>query len=134
MSRRTRACPTCFVTAQNDPIWTISVEIQHESASAHSGGSARGYQELSASLAVSTTADQAGGQAVCLCILRAWCECPLLFDMEVIVRRQHQEHCASITCMIRHYVARRAKAIEDHPHNAAFGALSALQLALPEDR
>jgi hypothetical protein len=44
---------------------------------------------------------------------------PLMFDMEVIVRRQNQEHCASITCMIRHYVARRAKVIEDHPHNAA---------------
>jgi hypothetical protein len=42
-----------------------------------------------------------------------------MFDMEVIVRRQNQEHCASITCMIRHYVARRAKVIEDHPHNAA---------------
>jgi hypothetical protein len=41
-----------------------------------------------------------------------------LFDMEVIVRRQDQEHCASITCMIRHYVARRAQVIEDHPHNA----------------
>jgi hypothetical protein len=39
--------------------------------------------------------------------------------MEVIVRRQDREHCASITCMIRHYVARRAKVIEDHPHNAA---------------
>jgi hypothetical protein len=39
--------------------------------------------------------------------------------MEVIVRRQDQEHCASITCMIRHYVARRAKVIFDHPHNAA---------------
>src|SRR5215472_70891 len=42
----------------------------------------------------------------------------LMFDMEVIVRRQGREHCASITCMIRHYVARRAKVIEDHPHNA----------------
>jgi hypothetical protein len=31
----------------------------------------------------------------------------VMFDMEVIVRRQNQEHCASITCMIRHYVARR---------------------------
>jgi hypothetical protein len=41
-----------------------------------------------------------------------------MLDMEVIVRRQNQEHCASITCMIRHYVARRAKVIEDHPHNA----------------
>ena len=47
---------------------------------------------------------------------------PDLFDMEVIVRRQDQEHCASITCMIRHYVARRAKVIEDHPHNAAMRA------------
>jgi predicted nucleic acid-binding protein len=43
---------------------------------------------------------------------------PALLDMEVIVRRQGQEHCASITCMIRHYVARRAQVIEDHPHNA----------------
>ncbi len=34
------------------------------------------------------------------------------------MRRQDREHCASITCMIRHYVARRAKVIEDHPHNA----------------
>jgi hypothetical protein len=42
-----------------------------------------------------------------------------MFDMEVIVGRQNQEPCASITCMIRHYVARRAKVIEDHPHNAA---------------
>jgi hypothetical protein len=37
----------------------------------------------------------------------------------VIVRCQDQEHCASITCMIRHYVARRAEVIFDHPHNAA---------------
>jgi hypothetical protein len=41
-----------------------------------------------------------------------------MVDMEVIVRRQDQEHSASITCMIRHYVARRAKVIFDHPHNA----------------
>ena len=34
------------------------------------------------------------------------------------MRLQNQGHCASITCMIRHYVARRAKVIEDHPHNA----------------
>jgi hypothetical protein len=44
---------------------------------------------------------------------------PLMFDMEVIVRRHDQEHCASITCMIRHYVARRAQVTEGHPHNAA---------------
>jgi hypothetical protein len=43
---------------------------------------------------------------------------PVLVDMEVIVRLQNHEHCASITRMIRHYVARRAKVIEDHPHNA----------------
>jgi hypothetical protein len=41
-----------------------------------------------------------------------------MVDMEVIVRLQNQENCASITCMIRHYVARRAQVIEDHPHNA----------------
>jgi hypothetical protein len=46
-------------------------------------------------------------------------ECALMVDMEVIVRCQDQGHCGSITCMIRHYVARRAKVIEDHPHNAA---------------
>jgi len=41
-----------------------------------------------------------------------------MVDMQVIVRRQDQKLCASITCMIRHYVARRAKVIFDHPHNA----------------
>jgi hypothetical protein len=41
-----------------------------------------------------------------------------LLDMEVIVRRQDQERYASITCMIRHYVARRAQVTEGHPHNA----------------
>ena len=40
------------------------------------------------------------------------------------MRRQNQEHCASITCMIRHYVARRAQVSEAHPHNAAAGAES----------
>jgi hypothetical protein len=38
-----------------------------------------------------------------------------MIDMQVIVRRQDQQLCASITCMIRHYVARRAKVIFDHP-------------------
>ena len=41
---------------------------------------------------------------------------------EVIVRRQDREHCASITRMIRHYVARRAQVTEGHPHNAAYSA------------
>ena len=49
---------------------------------------------------------------------------PYLLDMEVIVRRQDQGHRASITCMIRHYVARRAKVIFDHPHNAAMSVMA----------
>jgi hypothetical protein len=51
---------------------------------------------------------------------------PLIFLFclicRVIVRRQDQEHCASITCMIRHYVARRAQVSEAHPHNADVSA------------
>jgi hypothetical protein len=39
----------------------------------------------------------------------------LMLDMEVIVRRQNQERCGSITCMIRHYVARRAQVTEGQP-------------------
>jgi len=41
-----------------------------------------------------------------------------MVDMEAIVRRQDRERCASTTSMINHYVARKAKVIEDHPHNA----------------
>jgi hypothetical protein len=37
----------------------------------------------------------------------------------VIVRRQDLAHCASITCMIRHYVSPEGAVIFDHPHNAA---------------
>jgi hypothetical protein len=43
---------------------------------------------------------------------------PVMLDMEVVARRQDQECRASITCMIRHYVARRVQVIEGHPHNA----------------
>ena len=53
-----------------------------------------------------------------------------MFDIEVIVRRQDQEHCASITCMIRYYVARRAEVIEDYPHNVALGAFSGALIGL----
>ena len=35
------------------------------------------------------------------------------------MRLQDQEHCASITCMIRHYVSPKGGVIFDHPHNAA---------------
>ena len=49
-----------------------------------------------------------------------------MLDMEVIVRRQCRERCASITSMIRHYVARRAKVTGGHPHNAADRAVGAV--------
>ena len=48
---------------------------------------------------------------------------PDMLDMEATVRRQNQEHSASITSMIRHYVARRAQVTEGHPHNADERAL-----------
>jgi hypothetical protein len=47
-----------------------------------------------------------------------------LFDMEVIARFQNSGLCASITCMTRHYVARRAKVIFDHPDDADDSALA----------
>jgi hypothetical protein len=53
---------------------------------------------------------------------------PLIFDMEVILRRQDHPSCASITCMIRHYVARRAQVIEDH-HIMPLSGLQWHQLA-----
>jgi hypothetical protein len=43
--------------------------------------------------------------------------------MEVIVRLQDHEHCASITCMIRHYAEPEGRVIFDHPHNADERAL-----------
>ena len=41
--------------------WTA----KHDRDGAPNGGSARGYQELSALSAIATTAEQVGGQAVC---------------------------------------------------------------------
>jgi hypothetical protein len=40
---------------------------------ASNGGSARGYQELSAPLAIPTTAEQAGGQDVCFSLSHKRC-------------------------------------------------------------
>jgi len=60
---------------------------QQARPAAHIGGSARGYQGLSARLAISTTDEQAGGQAVCLCMASAGRECALLHDMRVIFVR-----------------------------------------------
>jgi hypothetical protein len=45
-----------------------------------------------------------------------------MVDMQGDRRRQDREYRASITCMIRHYVARRAQVTEGHPHNAAYSA------------
>jgi len=45
-------------------------------------------------------------------------QCPVMVDMQGDRRRQDHEYRASITCMIRHYVARRAQVTEGHPHNA----------------
>ena len=51
---------------------------QQHLASTHIAGSARSYQELSAPLAIPATAEQAGGQAVCLCVASAGRECAVL--------------------------------------------------------
>jgi hypothetical protein len=60
--------PLC-VTTPTDP----SVPRKRQN-----GGSARGYQELLAPLAIPSTAEQAGGRAVCLCIASTGREHPLL--------------------------------------------------------
>jgi hypothetical protein len=57
-----------------------------------------------------------------------------MLDMEAIVRRQDQEHCSSITFMIRHYVARRAQVTEGHPHNADERLTERESSALPQRR
>jgi hypothetical protein len=44
----------------------------------HNGGSACGYQDVSAPSAIPATAEQAAGQTVCLCIASAGRERPLL--------------------------------------------------------
>jgi hypothetical protein len=49
------------VGAQNAQNWTASIVIGIEPKPAQNGGSARGYQGLSVRLAISTTAEQAGG-------------------------------------------------------------------------
>jgi hypothetical protein len=52
---------------------------------------------------------------------------PLLLDMQVIVRLLCGWFSASIMLHITHHVARRAKVMSDHPHNAderIFGQLT----------
>jgi hypothetical protein len=63
---------------QKHPLGTRLRTQADERSAEQNGGSARGYQELSARLAIPTTAEQAGGQAVCLCIASAGRECALL--------------------------------------------------------
>src|SRR5207237_9290403 len=64
--------------AQNPSIGTQQPSVDHGPLKVQNGGSACGYQELSAPLAIPTTAEQAGVQAVCLCIGSAGRERPLL--------------------------------------------------------
>jgi hypothetical protein len=52
---------------QNSLICAAPVGTHRATADVHNGGSARGYQELSAPLASPTTVEQADGQAVFLC-------------------------------------------------------------------
>jgi hypothetical protein len=66
-------------------------------------------------------------------VRQATAERPDLVDMQVVVRLQDQGHCASITCMIRHYVARRAQVTEGHPHNADVSTRASLR-GQPERR
>ena len=44
-------------------------------------------------------------------------------DMQVIVGTRIEAPCASITCMIRHYVSPKGEVIFDHLHNAAMSVL-----------
>jgi hypothetical protein len=67
--------PPC---AHHDPLCAMQTREWTSARTIQNGGSARGYQELSTPLAIPTTAGQAGGQAVYLCILHAWRERPLL--------------------------------------------------------
>jgi hypothetical protein len=64
--------------AQSDLICAPQPVIAEESPAVQNGGNVRGYQELSAPLASPTTAEQADGQAVFLCIGNAGRERPLL--------------------------------------------------------
>src|SRR5436853_266725 len=46
--------------------------------------------------------------------------------MKVIMRLQDQGHCASITCMIRHYAEPAGRCdLRSHRHNAAYSACQA---------
>ena len=58
---------------------------------------------------------------------------PDLLDMEVIVEgsSETKRHCASITCMITHCVARRAQVTEGHPHDAESSAFLGFLMGSP---
>ncbi len=49
---------------------------------------------------------------------------PLMADMQVIVGTRIEARCASITCMIRHYVCPKSEVIFDHPTNAGVSTRS----------
>src|SRR5262249_24564803 len=71
--------------AQSDPIGAPE-PMKIEPVLGAQIGSVRRYQELSAPLAIPTTAEQAGGQAACLCIGSAGRDRPLLPQRARLVR------------------------------------------------
>jgi hypothetical protein len=62
-------CPGREPNSRSGAVTTVSLAIQ---VAAQIGGSARGYQGLSARLATPTTAEQEGGLAVCSCHGQRW--------------------------------------------------------------
>lgn len=68
-----------LIAAPNIQICASHILTGIEAISTPNGGSASGYQEpVSARSAIPTTAEQAGGRAVCLCIASAGRGHPLL--------------------------------------------------------
>jgi hypothetical protein len=60
-----------LIAAPNIQICTLAGLPEPDHKVDPNGGSARGYQELPAPLAIPTTAEQAAARAVCLCIASA---------------------------------------------------------------
>ena len=83
MGEITRLCrvPACPYSAHSTQITRVCADHErHHSApsAAPNGGSARGYQELRAPLAIPATAEQAVARPVCLCIASSGRDRPLL--------------------------------------------------------
>jgi hypothetical protein len=63
---------------QTTRLCAVGTTIRCNADQRQNGGSARGYQGLSALLAISTTGEQQAARAVCLCMASAGRECALL--------------------------------------------------------